>query len=86
MKPGGQFYRFVAVRHPDGKSRGEAFEKTRAVLDLHVGVTVLALVGGPHFTAQGVNHELQSVADAQHRQAQLEDARVGGRRVGVIDR
>ena len=49
-------------------------------------MTVLALVGGPHFTAQGVHHELQSIADAQHGQAQLQHARVGGRRISVIDR
>ena len=86
MKTGGQFYRFVAVRHPDGKSGGEAFKKTRAVLDLNVGVTVLALVRGPHFAAQGVHHELQPVADTKNRQAQLEHTRVGGRRISVIHR
>ncbi len=71
VEAGGQFYRFIAVRHPDGKFCGEAFEKTRAVLDFDVGMAVLAFVGGAHFAAESVHHELQSVADAQHGQAQL---------------
>ncbi len=39
-----------------------------------------------HLAAERVHHELQSVADAKHRHAQLEHARIGGRRVFVIDR
>ena len=49
-------------------------------------MAVLALVRRTHFSAEGVHHELQSVADAEHGQAQLEDARVGGGRVFVVDR
>ena len=86
VEAGGQFYRFVAVRHPDGKSGGKAFEEARTVLDLHVRVAVLAFVRGAHFAAEGVHHELQSVADTEHGQAQLEHARVGGRRIRVVDR
>jgi len=33
-----------------------------------------------------VSHELQAVADAEHRQAQIKDAQVGARRIFVIDR
>ena len=86
MEAGGQFHRFVAVRHPDGKFCGQAFEKPGAVLDFHVGMAVLALVGGAHLAAERVHHELQSVADAEHRQAQLKHARIRRRRVGVIHR
>ena len=86
VKSGRQFDRFVAVRHPDGKPGGEAFEKTGAVLDLDVGMAVLALVGGANLATQGVHHELEPVTDAEHGQAQFEHAPVRGRRVGVIHR
>ena len=86
VEAGGKFHCFVAVRHPDGKFCGQAFEETGAVLDFDLGMTVLALVGGAHLAAQRVHHELESVADAKHGQAQLEHARIGGRRVGVIHR
>ena len=49
-------------------------------------MAVLALVGSTHFSAERVHHELQSIADAEHGQAQLEHARVRGRSVGVIHR
>ena len=35
-------------------------------------MAVLALVGRAHFAAERVRHELQSVADAEHGQAELE--------------
>ena len=59
-------------------------ESSRSKFDL--SVSVLALVGGAHFAAQLVHHELQAVADAEHRQSEMQDAVVGRRRVGVIDR
>ncbi len=49
-------------------------------------MAVLALVRGLHLAAERVHHELQSIADAQHRQPHAEDARVHGGRVFVIDR
>ena len=53
---------------------------------LDLGVAVLAFVGRADFAAQLVHHELQAVADAEHRQAEMQHAVVGGRRVGVVDR
>ena len=52
---------------------------------LDLGVAVLALVGGAHLAAQLVDHELQAVADAQHRQSEMQHALVRRRRVGVVD-
>ena len=49
-------------------------------------MAVLALVGGADFSAEGVHHELQSVADAEYGQAQLKDFGVRGWSVGVVDR
>ena len=37
------------------------------------------------FAAEGLHHELEAVADAQHRDAELEDFRVAFRGVGLID-
>ena len=39
------------------------------------------LAAGAHFSAERIDHELQSVADAEHRNAEVEDALVGQRRV-----
>ena len=55
-----------------------------AAQQFDLGVAVLALVGGAHLAAQLVHHELQAVADAQHRQSEMQDALVGRRRIGVI--
>ena len=86
VEAGGKLYRFIAVRHPDRKLSGQALKQTRAVLDFDVGVSILALVGGANFSAQGVHHELKPVTDAEHGYAQFEHAWVRGRRVGVIHR
>ena len=48
-------------------------------------MAVLAFVGRAHFAAQLVDHELQAVADAEHRQSEMQHLLVGRWRVGVID-
>src|ERR1700747_620242 len=68
---GGQFYRFVAMRHPDREFCGESFEKAAGILDFNLGMTVLSFIRGAHLAAESVHHELESVTDAKHRQAQL---------------
>jgi hypothetical protein len=47
-------------------------------------MSVLATLCGSNFAAEGVCHELKSIADSQHRQAKLEYSRVGRRSVAVI--
>jgi hypothetical protein len=86
MEACGEFYRLVSVRHPDGKFCGKAVEKAAAVFDFDIRTAVLALVGGANFSAEGVHHKLQSVADAEYGQAQLKDFGVRGWSVGVVDR
>ena len=49
-------------------------------------MSVLTLLGRAHLTAERMHHKLQSVADAKHGQAKLEDASIGRRRVFVVDR
>jgi hypothetical protein len=61
-------------------------EEAGSVLDFNVGVSVLAVIGGPDFSTELMHHKLKSVTDAKHRYAQLEDPRVRGRRIGVIHR
>ncbi len=74
------------MRHPDGKFLGQALKKTGAVANLNVGMAVLTLSSGTHFTAKSVHHELQAVTDAKHGQTQFEHAGVGRGGVGVINR
>jgi hypothetical protein len=83
---GGKFFSFVAVGHPDGeKVRKSEEELGVGFLDLDFGVSVLALGCGTNFAAEGVNHVLQSVADAEHGNSEIEDALVGMRSVVVVD-
>src|SRR5712671_6783164 len=49
-------------------------------------MTVLALVRRANLAAERVHHELQSIADTENGHAQLEDARVRGRGIFVVDR
>ena len=51
-----------------------------------VGVPVLALVGRHHFATQRVDHVLQAVTDAEHRNPEVKDAGIGDGRVVVVDR
>ncbi len=86
-KAGGQFQRFVAVAHPHlqgGRQVGE--ERRGGVFDGDFGVAVLALGRGAHFAAEVMNDELQAVADAENRHAELKHSRVGRGRVGIVDR
>ncbi len=53
---------------------------------LDLRVAVLALVGRPHLSAQLVHHELQPIADAENRQAEVQHPLVCRRRVSVIYR
>ena len=73
--------RFVAVRHPDCKILGQSLKQPRSQSSIvNFGVTVFALVGRAHFSAERVHHELQPVADAEHGQ------RRGRRRAGSATR
>ncbi len=48
-------------------------------------MSILALGSGTNFAAEGVNHVLQSITDAEHGNAEIEDALVGVRSVVVVD-
>ena len=87
LEAGRKLHRLVAVRHPNRQWTMQALEQWRiAAQQLDLGMTVLALVGSAHFAAQLVHHELQSVADSQHRQTKTQHALVRRRRIGIIYR
>ncbi len=70
----------VAVAHPDlehavafgGVKVGQVFEQGGVSTCTHFGVTKLTLATALHLTAKLLRHGLHAVANAQHRQAQLE--------------
>ncbi len=68
----------VAVAHPYllARARRPDAVKQRAVGDhVDIGAAELAMLGGDDLAAQRGADELLAVADAEHRNAQLEDAR-----------
>ena len=91
---------FAVSRKPGGSSSAESpcdihtassfrqSEKKLRVkfLDLNFRVAVLAFSRGTHLPAERIDHELQSVADAEHGNAEIEDTLIGQRRVFVVHR
>ena len=73
----------VAVAHPHRLLDGRlAVQQGRPlVAPRQRRGSVLALLGVAHGAAQRDGHNLLAVAEAQHGNAQLEDARIDGRRV-----
>src|SRR5689334_21047714 len=65
---------FVAVGHPDGKLPGQAKKKAGIIFDIDLSMTVLALGGGEDLASEQVNHQLESVTDAEHGKAEVEHA------------
>src|SRR5678815_237119 len=85
-KPLGKLFRFVTVRHPDGKHFGKTFEKLR-VRDFFYGrMAIFALRAGAHFYAQSMHHEVEAIADAEHRLSHGEHAGVRLWSVGIVNR
>ena len=77
----------VAVAHPYLRVLHEAFEQwVLGVEVLEVGTSVLARVGCLHLSAAGVRDVLCAVADAKHRDASYELAKVYLERLLVVNR
>ena len=74
-----EFFGFVAVRHPDGELSGSPSNRRDSLLDIDFGVAVFAFVARANFAAERVHHVLQSVANAEHRHAEIENSLVGER-------
>ncbi len=78
---GGELRHLVAVAHPDRLARREAGEeKAGRLLNIDLGAPVLAAVRAAHLAAQDVRHELHAVADAEDRDAEVEELRRRRRR------
>ncbi len=70
----------VAVGIPDGELPGQLREQTARALDPQRAIAVLAALSTRDRAAQQAAHELDPVADTQHRDPQIEDRTVGHRR------
>src|SRR5579871_3371242 len=68
---GGKLPRFIAVGHPNGKTRRQiAEERGAAFQDFNLGVSVFAFWSGNYLAAELVGDEMQSVADSQNRNSE----------------
>ena len=70
----------VAMAHPDDELLGKSREQLVARDRRHLGLAVLALRTGLNRAAKLLAHELHAVADAEDRDAQVEDLRIDTRR------
>ena len=80
----------VAVAHPGNTLGGQTLEQLAAGVVEGAGLAVFTrgvLLCGGDLTAEGVRHELAAVADAEHRDAEVEQRRValrGGLLVNAV--
>jgi hypothetical protein len=81
-KPRRQPLRLVAVAHPHLNIRRQPIEQRRGhVFNHHFRVPILAQRRRLHLAAQVMHDEVQPVADAQHRHAHRQHARIRRRRI-----
>ena len=69
-----------AMAHPHALIRRGAVQQTLGLIDYRGGLAVLAQRGLVHLAAQFIGHNLEAVADTQHRHARLEHLAVDARR------
>ena len=81
----GQARDLVAVGHPHLGLGGDVLEERRGCRGGDDGLAIFAGVAVRHFTAERLDHELEAVADAQHRDAEAEDGGVAFRGVRLVD-
>ncbi len=86
LEAGCERFGVVAVAHPDLEGGGEALEEGALGGGMDLGVAVLAGGCGDDAATEVMGHELQAVADAEQRNAGLEDGWVGLGGGAVIDR
>ena len=81
----------IRVAHPAGGLLRNSLEQRRFFLSggrriqIDVRVAVLTDGRGPDGAAQHVRHQLRAVADAEHRNAQLEELPAAGGRICRVD-
>ncbi len=85
VKPVGHLDHRVAVTHPAGQFGGNTGEQRALPRDSERPAAVLGQLGPRDPSAAELGDQLQPVADAQDGHAQFEEARIGQRRVGLVD-
>ena len=75
----------VEVAHPHGLLHRRAVEQGALRLALELGRTVLAHLGVENLAAEGNGRDLVAIAEAEHRHAELVDAGIDARRLGIVD-
>ena len=85
-RPGRRGGHGVAVAHPDDLLGREIVEERPRAVQLDVRLPVLGDVVRLDGAAELAGHELHAVADAERRDAEAEDRRVGERRALGVDR
>ena len=76
----------VAVRHPAGLLGGQAGKEATERTEVELGAAELADLGALDEAAERVREELHAVADAEHGDAELEQAAIERGRPGCVDR
>src|SRR5206468_13053825 len=84
-KAGRQLHCFVAMRHPDFQRFWQSAEELGFCNNLDLSVSILARLGGIHFSAEHVNHQLQSVTNPQNGHSEFKNAWVRVGSVGIVD-
>ncbi|MPN02302.1 hypothetical protein SDC9_149518 [bioreactor metagenome] len=75
----------VAVRHPDLRFRRNSGEEFARFADFEDRLAVFARFAAGDLAAEGLDHKLEAVADAVHRNAEFEHGGVAFRRVFRVD-
>ena len=80
-----EFLSRIGVAHPAYALVAETLEEVRAVVKMHIGGPVLLRGRTFDLPSKNVDHQLESVADAEHRYAEVEDVGMASRCARVVD-
>ncbi len=75
----------ITMAHPTGGFCFHTRKNSAFLFYIKFGKAVFALFGSNDFAAQSFHHKLHAVADAQNRNAQIEDSAVYARRAFGVD-
>ena len=81
---GGHFEQLVAVGIPHARGLRHVLEERAFGIDRQCAEAVFALFSARDFTTKNQRHQVDAVADAEDRHAELEDVLVRERRLGRI--
>src|SRR5437016_4941541 len=84
-KAGRQLHCFVAVRHPDFQRFWQSAEELGFCNNLDLSMPILALFRRIYFSAEHVDHQLQSITNPQNGHSEFKNAWVRVGSVGIVD-